>query len=167
MSWERLGVEVRRRRKQLNMSQPAMAERGGLSVSTIRNIENNRAGRLSRRMRQALERAVEWEPGSVDAVLAGGAATPVRKPTVPVPTTRPDQQTPAATAERFAIARALLKVRRLVIQHHDEMPGHEALDADLASAARETEEALIWMLPWLADDERAEAIHILAELRDG
>lgn len=169
MSWERLGAEVRLRRKQLKMSQPEMAERGGLSVSTIRNIETNRAGRLSPRMRQALERAIDWEPGSIEAVLAGQPATPVRKPAVPIPNTLPDLHSPAVTAERFSSARLLLKMRRSIRAHRDQMAtdAREALDTEFAAAAREMEEALIWMLPWLADEERAEAIRILAELREG
>ena len=72
MSWERLGEEVRLRRKQLKLTQPDLAERGGLSVATIRAVETNRAGRLSRRLRRALERAIDWEAGSIDTVLEGG-----------------------------------------------------------------------------------------------
>ena len=40
------------------------------------------------------------------------------------------------------------------------------MDDEFTAASREPEEALIWMLPWLGDDERAEAIRILAQLRE-
>lgn len=170
MSWERLGDEVRLRRKHLKLTQPEVAERGGLSVATIRAIETNRAGRLSPRLRRALERAIEWESGTIDTVLEGGGPRPVATTTVPAaPTSRPAGQNPAATAERFARARWILKMRRSFSQHRDGMDAsaRAALDEEFATAAREMEEALIWMLPWLEDAERAEAIRILAELRDG
>lgn len=167
MSWERLGDEVRLRRKHLKLTQPEVAERGGLSVATIRAIETNRAGRLSPRLRRALERAIEWEPGTIDTVLEGGGPRPVATTTAPA--SRPGDQNPAATAERFARARWMLKMRRSFSQHRDGMAAsaRAALDEEFATAAREMEEALIWMLPWLEDGERAEAIRILAELRDG
>lgn len=60
MSWERLGDAVRDRRTTLGMTQGEVSDRGGPSVETLRAIENNRAGRLSPRMRRALERALEW-----------------------------------------------------------------------------------------------------------
>lgn len=40
------------------------------------------------------------------------------------------------------------------------------MEDQFSAASRETEEALIWMLPWLGEDERTEAIRILAELRE-
>ena len=41
----------------------------------MRAIENNRAGRLSPRLRRSLERVLPWQSGSIDAILAGGTAT--------------------------------------------------------------------------------------------
>jgi hypothetical protein len=40
-----------------------------------------------------------------------------------------------------------------------------AMEEEFTAAAREIEEALIWMLPWLGNEERAAAIRILAQLR--
>jgi transcriptional regulator with XRE-family HTH domain len=168
MSWEQLADEVRLRRKQLKLTQPDVAERGGLSVATVRAVETNRSGRLTRRLRRALERALEWQEGSVDAVLdgnrprvisaAGPAATP---PPVNVDTAR-------AAAERFAVAQRLVTMRQAFLKHRDHMTqeARTAMDEEFRAASRETEDALIWMLPWLADDERAEAIRILAQLRE-
>lgn len=169
MSWERLADEVRLRRKQLKLTQPDVAERGGLSVATVRAVETNRSGRLSRRLRRALERALEWQDGSIDAVLDGGPPRAISVSTgagSPPPTVSAD--TARAAAERFAVAQRLIKMRLAFLEHRDQMPeaARTAMEDQFSAASRETEEALIWMLPWLGEDERTEAIRILAELRE-
>ena len=124
MSWEQLGDEVRLRRKQLKLTQTDVAERGGLSVATVRAVETNRSGRLSRRLRRALERAIEWQDGSVDAVLDGRhlvwsmppAAAPHRQ-----------RDTARATAERFAVAQRLVTMRQAFLEHRDHMSRPPAL----------------------------------------
>ena len=79
MSWEPLGDAVRHRRKELGLTQADVTARGGPSVETVRAIENNRAGRLGRQSRRALERAIEWDAGTIDAVLEGGAPRVARE----------------------------------------------------------------------------------------
>lgn len=175
MSWERLGDEVRLRRKRLKLTQQEVAERAGLSVPTIRRLETNSGTgtrRLGPQVRRALERAIDWQPGSIDALLEGGVARPIEtatagEPASPgEPTFGPAGQNPAATAERFARARWLIKMRRSFAQHRDGMKveARKALDEEFAAAAREMQETLIWMLPWIKDEVRDEAIRILAEL---
>lgn len=168
MSWERLGREVRLRRQHLDLTQPEMAKRGPLSVTTIRYIENNRIDRLSRRSREALDRALNWAPGSTDAVLSGGTPIPVGGTTMPAAVASPADSDPAAAVDRFDKARWILRMRRSFAEHREGMnaAARAALDEEFTTAAREIEQALIWMLPWLGDKERAEAIKILAELRD-
>src|ERR1700760_3022958 len=107
VSWEKLGHEVRGRRAELGLTQADVADRGGPSVETLRTVENNRAGRLSPRMRRALERVLRWESGSTDAVLAGGVAV-----------TSGVRQQPIA-ADRFALARQVLSMRAAVSRHSD------------------------------------------------
>ncbi len=167
MSWERLADEVRLRRKQLKLTQTDVAERGGLSVATVRAVETNRSGRLSRRLRRALERAIEWQDGSIDAVLDGSAPRVITAPGAGAATPPVSGDTARATAERFAVAQRLVTMRQAFLEHRDHMSeaARTAMDDEFSAASRETEEALIWMLPWLGDDERAEAIRILAELR--
>jgi len=121
MFWENLGVAVRDRRTALGMTQTEVSERGGPSVETLRAIENNRAGRLSPRMRRALERALEWEPGSVDAILAGDLATPLQA---------------------------------------------KSSEAEVTRSAREAEESIVTVMPWLDDAERGQAIELLVALRE-
>lgn len=167
MSWEQLADEVRLRRKQLKLTQPDLAERGGMSVATVRAVETNRSGRLTRRLRRALERALEWQDGSVDAVLAGNAPRAVNSVDRPAPPVG-SADTARAAAERFAVAQRLIRMRQAFLEHRDHMSedARAAMDDEFNTASRETEEALIWMLPWLADAERAEAIRILAELTE-
>jgi transcriptional regulator with XRE-family HTH domain len=168
MSWEQLADEVRLRRKQLKLTQPDVAERGGLSVATVRAVETNRSGRLSRRLRRALERALEWQEGSVDAVLDGNRPRVITA-AAPAATPPPGNvDTARVAAERFAVAQRLVTMRRAFFEHRDHMTqeARTAMDEEFRAASRETEDALIWMLPWLADDERAEAIRILAQLRE-
>ncbi|GAB4663649.1 MULTISPECIES: helix-turn-helix domain-containing protein [Mycobacterium avium complex (MAC)] len=169
MSWEQLADDVRLRRKQLKLTQTDVAERGGLSVMTVRNLENNRAGRLTRRLRRALERALEWPEGTVDAVVEFGRA-PVAVAVNDAGSTTPtgSGDTARAAAERFAVAERLVKMRQAFLEHRDHMSeaARTAMEQEFSAASRETEEALIWMLPWLADDDRAEAIRILAQLRE-
>jgi transcriptional regulator with XRE-family HTH domain len=168
MSWEQLGEEVWLRRKQLKLTQPEAAERGGLSVATIRAVETNRAGRLSPRLRRALERAIDWEAGSIDAVLEGRPPR-VRgtNPAARGPMAGPANEAAAAAKERFAMAERLIKMRQAFAEHRDNMPepARTAMEEEFTAAAREIEDAMVWMLPWLADEERAAAIRVLAELR--
>lgn len=76
MTWDKLGTEVRRRRTELGLTQEQVAERGGPSTPTLRTLENNRANRLSPRLRRSLERSLHWATGSVDDILAGDSPTP-------------------------------------------------------------------------------------------
>lgn len=155
MLWEKLGQQVRDRRAELGLTQTDVAQRGGPSVETLRALENNRAGRLSPRVRRALERVLQWETGSIDAVLDGGVPTVARP--------RPE----AAAADRFALARQVLEMRaELVRQSHGMQPrAREGLLAQLTRSARQAEDAIIKLLPWLDDDERGEAIALLGQLR--
>lgn len=173
MSWATLGTAVRERRYELGLSQADVTARGGPSVETLRAVEKNRAGRLTDKLRRALERAIDWETGSIDDILDGSPPRP-RPPTATVAEARP--ATPANgpgpapnAAERFAVAEHLIKVRRTFATHRDDMgeTARAAIEAEFASAARELEDAMVWMLPWLGDEERASAIRILGELRSG
>jgi transcriptional regulator with XRE-family HTH domain len=157
MSWENLGVAVRDRRTALGMTQSEVSERGGPSVETLRAIENNRAGRLSPRMRRALERVLEWEPGSIDAILTGDVATPLQPKT-----------SEAAAPDRFALARQVVSLKAAFAKHLDGMAAdtRHALIAEVTRSAREAEESIVTVMPWLDDTERGQAIELLVALRE-
>jgi transcriptional regulator with XRE-family HTH domain len=174
MSWEQLGDAVRHRRKELGLTQADVTARGGPSVETVRAVENNRAGRLGPLSRRALERAIEWEKGSIDALLQGDAPRVLgfdgdASADAPAPSVQPAGRDPAsAAAERFAMAEILIKMRHAFANHRESMTesARVAMEEEFTAAAREIEEAMIWMLPRLGDDDRAAAIRILAQLRD-
>ena len=67
------------------------------------------------------------------------------------------------------MAERLIKMRQAFPNHRDDMTetARVAMEEEFTAAAREIEEAMVWMLPWLGDEERAAAIRILAELRSG
>ena len=79
MSREKLAGLVRERRKALGLTQPQVAERGDVSVELVRRVETNRSGDLRASKIEGLERALEWEPGSIRAVLNGGTPTDVHR----------------------------------------------------------------------------------------
>ena len=157
MSWDKLGIDVRKRRRELGLTQPDVQERGGPSVATQRAIENNRVGRLSTRMRRALEDALEWEPGSIDAVLAGGSPAPAKL----------EEAASTDHSERFSLAKQVVALKATFAKHADGVgpDAREALVAEITRSAREAEESLIKVMPWLDDTDRGEAIELLVQLR--
>jgi hypothetical protein len=164
MSWEKLGDEVRKRRRELGFTQPEVNARGGPGVATLRAIENNQSSRLSLRMRRALEDALEWESGSVDAILAGGPPT-LREPKADTDATPPKPD--AGAGDRFSLAKQVVALKNTFAQHaagiSDE--ARDALVEQITSSAREAEESIVKVMPWLDDTERGEAIELLVALR--
>lgn len=165
MSWDELAVAVRARRRELGLTQTDVATTGHVSVELVRNIETRRRtpGRLNPRKAVGLEDALQWESGSIDAVLAGGVATPA--------TPKPDQdEQPSAPdpGDRFALARQLVALRSTLSAHQRSISpdAREALMTEMSNSAREAEEAIVRMMPWLDDAERGEAIQLLLKLRE-
>jgi transcriptional regulator with XRE-family HTH domain len=190
MSWDQLAVAVRARRRELGLTQVDVATAGRVSEDMIRNIERRKRTPkrgLHPRTARALEDALKWEPGSIEDTLAGGnprpiTATPSRatKPTRETPPadhptsdpTRTDSPQPAPVqldrGDRFALARQILALRSTFSQHQRAISpeAREALMSEMANSAREAEEALVRILPWLDEDERGEAIQLLVKLRE-
>lgn len=76
----RLAELIKSRRRELRLSEREAAERGGLARNTWASAEaGNR--QPAERTAAGIEVALEWAPGSVDRVLAGG--DPVVQPTPP------------------------------------------------------------------------------------
>jgi hypothetical protein len=162
VAWEQLGVAVRERRAELNLTQSEVTDRGGPSVPALRMIENNRAGRLSPRMRHALERALQWRPGSVDALLAGGTATPIEQS----PQTPPSVPPPSPPgADRFGLAKQVLSLKATFAAHREGMEPatRKALGDEISRSASEAEEGIATLMPWLNEQERGEATKTAAD----
>lgn len=75
-AWARLAREVKRRRVQLELTQQQVASEGGPSVSILTRIETAKQTSYQDMALARLERALQWEPGSIAAILAGGTPTP-------------------------------------------------------------------------------------------
>lgn len=72
---EWLGETVRVRRRDLRLSKEEAARRGGMSVKTWTSVEDGRPVRDTTYV--GIEDALEWERGSVHAVLDGSDPTPL------------------------------------------------------------------------------------------
>jgi transcriptional regulator with XRE-family HTH domain len=77
---QRLADALRKRRAELRLTQTAIADRAGVSLATVNQME--RGGRDGyRTISMALvEEVLRWAPGSIDTLLAGGDATPLPEP---------------------------------------------------------------------------------------
>lgn len=75
----RVGAAIYTRRAELKLTQEELAQHAGVSRVTIDAIENGRTGR-SRRKNPSypkIERALEWQPGSIRAILDGDEPVPL------------------------------------------------------------------------------------------
>jgi transcriptional regulator with XRE-family HTH domain len=70
-NWAGLGEAVRARRAQLGMTQHDVEQAGGPSDVTLSQIEQGTPRSYQQRTRITLERALQWKPGAVEAILAG------------------------------------------------------------------------------------------------
>lgn len=76
-----LARAIRARRAELKLTQADLAQAAGISVSAIQKLEDPKSDIRRPRSLPKVERALKWEPGSADAVLDGGTATPLAAPT--------------------------------------------------------------------------------------
>lgn len=84
MSMQQLAGWVRDRRAQLELTQEQVAARGPMSDKTVRTVESGRATGLRRHTRTALERALQWQTGSVfEAIEHGLKPQPIAEKTRP------------------------------------------------------------------------------------
>lgn len=75
--FERLDEAMNRRRLELRMNWRQLAEAADISYTALRAIRRGEY-RPTELTAQALDEALQWEPGSVLAILDGGDATPVK-----------------------------------------------------------------------------------------
>lgn len=82
-----LADAVMAQRGRLGLTQEELAAKAGISVDTVQAIEHGHRTTFRTRTKAALEGALGWAPGSIDAIAAGGTPTidtrePAR-PTIP------------------------------------------------------------------------------------
>lgn len=67
----RLGEAIRQRRKELKLTQLDVQKMGGPSTATLRLIEGGKHTDFRASTSRPLERALGWNPGSIDLILDG------------------------------------------------------------------------------------------------
>jgi hypothetical protein len=92
---ERLTRAIEDRRDFLRIKWQDIAQRAVFSIATLGRVRRGE-GELTADTKSGLEDALEWERGSVDAILAGGEPIP-RQPAQP-------SQSPASSAARGLLA---------------------------------------------------------------
>ena len=175
-----LGRWIRERRKQLGLTQLEVASAGPIAAKTLSDIEcGQRRAPLRGPTRRALERALAWETGSLDAALAAGTPPPPLPGTEPlVPEVKSNKPLPADTdaaapadgSDPFAHARRVLATldayRTLRAGLGDDSPLEGAL-AELLRTQRDAEVAVGRQMQWVAedDDKRREAAQLIVALQ--
>jgi transcriptional regulator with XRE-family HTH domain len=71
---DRLAAAVRRRRLELGLSERQAAERAEVARNTWSSMEAGKRQTAEHRY-AGIERALDWEPGSIDAILSGRQPT--------------------------------------------------------------------------------------------
>lgn len=173
-----LGRWIRERRKQLDLTQLEVAAAGPIAAKTLVNIERGqRRAALRAPTRRALERALSWEPDSLDAAIADGTPPPPLPGTEPpVPVADSDVPTPTAAvaaadgSDPFAYARRVLATldayRTLRDGLGDDSPLEGAL-AELLRTQRDAEVTVGRQMQWVAEDDakRREAAQLIVALQ--
>lgn len=76
-AWRRVADAVIARRAHRGWTQIDVATKGAFSLDRVQTIEGAKRTRYRAGTIAALERALEWEHGSVEALLSGGEPTPI------------------------------------------------------------------------------------------
>ncbi|MEV0830950.1 MULTISPECIES: hypothetical protein [Streptosporangiaceae] len=123
----RLAREVKKRRLQLEMAQTQLEAAGGPSVSFVSKVESRKPVPYDGISIVRLERALQWEEGSVAAILDGGRPTPINvsaitpemvtaKAVIPQPA-----KTPLESLNESAMVEAILAMAREQAKLADEI----------------------------------------------
>lgn len=99
--WNRLAQRVRQRRDDLDITQAELAALAGVSVMTVRNMENGRAFRRIPPSFPLISLALGWEPTGWRDVAEGREPT-LRRQSADVPSDNQDQASAHANATSTA-----------------------------------------------------------------
>ena len=163
--WRRLARLVRDRRGDLGLTQEEVTAAGGPSNSTVRLIEGARRDGYRPAILRSLERALQWERGSVAAVLGGGDPTPLTdEPTLPggVPPVAAPGPDPMAVRIGEAIAGEL---RRIADGIAGEIDAARRVGIPDAQIFTDPFERNLWRTELTPEDQRVLAIAALRSVR--
>jgi len=137
--WKRLAAYATRRRAELGLTQIEVAQRGPLSLDRVQSIEGAKRSSYRLATLLALERALEWERGSVERVLAGGEPGVAAKASAQL--AQPSTLTARATVEPSARADDLpddpSELVRIARRFLDDSREHRRRSEELYSRAEE------------------------------
>lgn len=114
------GWWVRTRREALGLKWREVAAIAGVAPATIHRANKNGGETLQPSTRRNVERALEWEPCSIDAILAGGEPTPVGTTAEPEQTALADPVDRVMAMTRAEMLDEALQVDRLGTPAGDE-----------------------------------------------
>lgn len=147
--WQRLADEIRTARLRKGYGrQQDLAEAAGVSLRTVSNLESRHPDPVKPWILAKIELALDWAPGSAEAVLAGGR-----------PTTLPARRDSSVEAE---MERRLSEAERQIVQATNAELGEMLIEVmsvptmTRAAVARWLVDALDMRDEWrTARDERA------------
>lgn len=91
-----LGDTIKQRRLALGLKQSDAAQLAGVTVRTYGRIERSEAAGLSSLTAAGIERALQWGPGSLDAIKNGGEPTELQQPPETAPVVKQPLPQPGA-----------------------------------------------------------------------
>ncbi|MDT0270625.1 helix-turn-helix domain-containing protein [Streptomyces sp. DSM 44915] len=78
--WSRLAAKIKTRRRELDLTQAGLAQRAGVSESSVYLVEGGRERKRLPTTMPAIEAALGWDSGSAEAILGGGEPATVASP---------------------------------------------------------------------------------------
>lgn len=112
-----LGGTIKQRRLALGLKQSDAAQLAGVTVRTYGRIERSEAAGLSSLTAAGIERALRWEPGSLDAIKNGGEPTELQQPPETPPVVKQPLPQPGAGSDVDDLGEL-----RESIRHLDSLP---------------------------------------------
>lgn len=112
-----LGDTIKQRRLALGLKQSDAAQLAGVTVRTYGRIERSEAAGLSSLTAAGIERALQWTPGSLDAIKNGGEPTELQQPPETPPVVKQPLPQPGAGSDVDDLGEL-----RESIRHLDSLP---------------------------------------------
>ena len=144
---KRLGEYVVQRREQLGMrTTKALADKVKMTPRALGDVENGRRTNYSAGTKARLEIALEWRPGSIDEILAGGEPKPVRKDRLHTLSPMPEPEASVSEYEQPVIVHAATHVWEAVNALADSPDGDPDRRRKARSAVASTADILTDLL---------------------
>lgn len=105
----RLADAMEERRLELAVTWKKVAAAGGITYETLRTVRNGRSGNIPVDTQRAIDRGLQWAPGSVAAILADGEARPLAQQIQPAEVVEGRLRILGATPEQLVEMRGLVE----------------------------------------------------------